>query len=104
MEVNNNRNALPVTAGNNQAAPVDQQKKDHSGHTESTPVQAEKISLTDTSRQLQELEKLIASQPAVDPKRVEAVREAIAKDQFTVNADNIAEKLLRIEQLLTNTR
>lgn len=103
MEVDNNRPVPAVSTGNKQGAPVDQHKKDPSGHSGNPSAQSEKISLTDASRQLQELEKLIASQPVVDAQRVSALREAIARDQFAVDADSIAEKLLRIEQLLTDT-
>lgn len=104
MEVDNNRIVPPATAGSSQGAPVDNQKKDDTGHSSQTPKQTEQLSLTDTSRQLHELEKLIASQPVVDSKRVEAIREAIATDNFNVDADSIADKLMRIEQALTDTR
>lgn len=105
MEVDNNRPVPPVATGSSHGAPVEnKQNKDESGHSPKPSSSAEQVSLTDTSRQLQELEKLIADQPVVDTKRVETIRQAIASDQFNVDADSIAEKLLRIEQALTDNR
>ncbi|MEE9422773.1 MAG: flagellar biosynthesis anti-sigma factor FlgM [Gammaproteobacteria bacterium] len=101
MEVDNNRNAPPVPTGNKNRAQVESQKKDDTGNSSQPSNPSEQVSLTESSRQLQELENLIASQPMVDSKRVDAIREAIAKDNFKVDADSIADKLLRFEQLLT---
>lgn len=103
MEVNNNRSVPPVTSGN-QAAPVEKRDKEESGHAHTPSRQAEKLSLTDNSRLLHELEKQVAAQPAVDSKRVEAMREAIANDNFTIDADSIAGKLIDTEKLLSDSR
>lgn len=103
MEVNNNRSVPPVTSGT-QAAPVEKRDKEESGQSHTPSQQSEKLSLTDNSRLLHELEKRIAVQPAVDNQRVAAIREAIASDRFTVDVDTIADKLIRLEKALSDTR
>ncbi len=105
MEINNNRIVPPAGNGRDQGTPVDARDKDNTGQTRQPPAaRAEQLSLTDSLRQLQDLETRIASLPVVDQKRVEAVREAIASEQFNIDAESIADKLISLEQALTDTR
>ena len=104
MEVNNNRIVPPVGSGRDQGRPVDAREKDNTGQTRQPPAQTDQLSLTDSLRQLQDLRTQIASLPVVDQKRVETVREAIASEQFNIDAERIADKLISIEQALTDTR
>jgi negative regulator of flagellin synthesis FlgM len=65
---------------------------------------ADRVSLTGEARQLQQLESQIANEPVVDSQRVEAVRSAVENGTFTVNPDRIADKLIGLEQALTDAR
>ena len=56
------------------------------------------VRLTDEARQLQELERTLESLPVVDEQRVADVKEAISSGQYTVDAESVAEKMLRIER------
>ena len=58
------------------------------------------VSLTQSARQLQELEAQARSMPAVDPQRVDAVRDAIDTGTLQVNPDRIAQKLMQFEAYL----
>lgn len=60
-------------------------------------VAGDTVVLTERSQLIESLEKRIASQPAIDSARVEAVRADIQSGNYEVDADNIAELLLRLE-------
>ncbi len=108
MEIENNRLAPVVTHTSGQGAPVDDHRTGRSSaaaapseHAKNT---TDQLSLTGEARQLQGLENQIASAPVVDGKKVEAVRTAVENGTFTVNPERIAEKLMRLEQALTDAR
>lgn len=61
------------------------------------PAAGETVVLTERSQLLEGLEKKIASMPAIDNARVEAVKADIQSGNYQIDADNIAELLLRVE-------
>lgn len=61
------------------------------------PAAGETVVLTERSQFLESLEKKIASMPAIDEARVEAVKADIQNGNYRIDADNIAELLLRTE-------
>jgi negative regulator of flagellin synthesis FlgM len=63
---------------------------------ESSPVQ-----ITSQARQLAALEKAVNEVPVVNEARVAAIRSAIEQGQYEVNADRVADKLLRTERELS---
>ena len=108
MEIENNRIASLVTPASGQGAPVENQGKGNtnsssaeSGNTSGSP---DRVSLTGEARRLQELETRLASKPVVDSQRVAAVRSAVEDGTFTVNPERIADKMMSLEQALTDTR
>lgn len=108
MEIENSRIASLITPHSGQGATVENQRSHNdrataqeSGSTHNT---ADRVSLTGAARQLQELENRIASEPVVDSQRVAAVRSAVENGTFTVNPDRIADKLISLEQALTDAR
>ena len=108
MEIENNRLAPVVTHTSGQGAPVDSQRTGGSstpaGQTENARSTTDQLSLTGQARQLHELENQIASAPVVDSKKVEAIRTAVENGTFTINPERIAEKLMSLEQALTDAR
>ena len=58
------------------------------------------VSLTDTAARLQKLESTIAELPVVDAQRVDSIRSAIAKGDYQVNPERIADKLLDLDSKL----
>lgn len=60
----------------------------------------DKVSLTQSAAQLQELEATIASLPVVDAGRVESVQRAIATGNHHIDPPTIAENLLTQEAAL----
>jgi len=108
MEIENNRIASLVTPASGQGAPVENQEKENknsstadSGNTSNS---ADRVSLTGEARQLQELETRLASEPVVDSQRVQTIRSAVENGTFTVNPERIAEKLMSLEEALTDAR
>ncbi len=108
MEIENNRITPLVTQISGQGAPVENQRSGGSStpasRSENSRSAADQLSLTDEARKLQELEQRVATAPAVDSKKVEAVRTAIENGTFAVNPDRIADKMMRLEQALTDAR
>jgi negative regulator of flagellin synthesis FlgM len=108
MEIENNRIASLVTPASGQGAPVEHQEKGNtnssSADSGNTGHSSDRVSLTGEARQLQELETRLASEPVVDSQRVEAVRSAVENGTFTVNPERIAEKLMSLEEALTDAR
>ncbi len=108
MEIENNRIASLVTPASGQGAPVENQEKENknsstadSGNTSNS---SDRVSLTGEARQLQELETRLASEPVVDSQRVQTIRSAVENGTFTVNPERIAEKLMSLEEALTDAR
>lgn len=55
------------------------------------------VQLTSSAKLLQRLEKTLAETPAIDSARIAAVRADIANGNYSINADKIAEALLRTD-------
>jgi negative regulator of flagellin synthesis FlgM len=108
MEIENNRIAPVLTHSGGQGAPVDTQRTGGSSAPLDQSAQsrngADQLSLTGEARQLQQAEQQLAQAPVVDAKKVEAVRAAVENGTFAVHPERIAEKLMSLEQVLTDAR
>ena len=108
MEIENNRVASLATPANGQEVPVDNQRNGHdkasSENIGNDASGSDKVSFTGEASKLQALERELASQPVVDSQRVEAVRSAVDNGTFEVNPERIAEKMISLEQALTDAR
>jgi negative regulator of flagellin synthesis FlgM len=58
------------------------------------------LTLTGTSRQLQQLAAAVAAAPEVDSRRVEALRALIEKGHYELDAQRIADRILDFEREL----
>jgi negative regulator of flagellin synthesis FlgM len=56
------------------------------------------VTLTDSARQMQKLEEAVAKAPVTSAEKVQAVKDALARDTFTVDAERVADKLLQFER------
>jgi len=108
MEIENNRVVSLVTPSSGQEIPVDNQRNGHdkasSESTGSSASSSDKVSLTGEASKLQALERELASKPVVDGQRVDTVRSAVDNGTFEVNPERIAEKMMSLEQALTDAR
>ncbi|HHJ15231.1 MAG TPA: flagellar biosynthesis anti-sigma factor FlgM [Gammaproteobacteria bacterium] len=108
MEIENSRIASLVTQNSGQGTPVEHQGKDGSNSPAAASGAgnnaADRVSLTGEARQLRELEASLASHPVVDSQRVAAVRSAVEDGSFTIDPQRIADKLISLEEALTDAR
>jgi negative regulator of flagellin synthesis FlgM len=56
------------------------------------------LTLTDSARQLQKLEEAVAKAPVTNAEKVQSVKDALARDAFTVDAERVADKMLQFER------
>ena len=63
---------------------------------------ADTVKLTGTASQLRGLEQQLAAQPVVDTQRVSAIRHEINSGQFIVNPERVADKMIQIENMISN--
>jgi negative regulator of flagellin synthesis FlgM len=61
---------------------------------ETAQARADSVDLTDSARQLQDLQAAVAGTPVVDNSRVDALREAIANGSYKVDPQRVADGLL----------
>jgi negative regulator of flagellin synthesis FlgM len=108
MEIENSRIAPSVATASDKGAPVDRGEKEVRNEADTSSTNAgtttDTVSLTGQARRLQELETEIAAQPVVDGRRVNEVRNAIENGTFVVDPARIAEKMLSLEQAITDAR
>lgn len=108
MEIENNR--VPPAAAQNtgQGSQVENQVKAESAGVSAEPQakisSSDKVTFTNTALRLQELEKLVASQPVVDTQRVNEIRNSIENGSFSINPERIADKLISLETALADAR
>lgn len=62
------------------------------------------VELTSSARLLQRLDKTLSEIPDIDRNRVEAVKTAIANGEYEVDAEKIADAILRSDQSLDSAR
>ncbi len=63
-----------------------------------TAAKSETVELTSGAQLLERLEKNLASLPDIDPARVDAVKTAIASGDYRIDAEKIADALLRFDR------
>ena len=70
--------------------------------TASVPaISGDKVELTQNAQLLQRLDKTLGELSAVDSRRIDAVREAIQNGDYEVDAEKIADAMLRFDRELT---
>ncbi|HHB13291.1 MAG TPA: flagellar biosynthesis anti-sigma factor FlgM [Chromatiales bacterium] len=67
---------------------------------ESTPESVDRVTLTDTARQMQAAERRAAQSSGVDEKRVEEVRAALAEGRYRIDPQRVARKLMAFERMM----
>lgn len=60
---------------------------------------ADAVSLSSGALQLLEVRQRLAEQPALDPKRVEAIREALSQGRYRIDPQRVADALIAQERL-----
>lgn len=65
---------------------------------------ADTVSLSDNAVQLGKIDNSVIAAPVVDTKRVEEVKQAISDGTYKVDAEKIADKLMKFESILTSEK
>ena len=60
------------------------------------------VSISDSAASLGRVNNTLDSTPVVDAKRVEQMKQAIADGSFKVDAERVADKLMKFESILTS--
>ena len=63
-----------------------------------TEAKGDTVELTSGAKLLERLEKSLATLPDIDADRVEAVKTAIANGDYTIDAEKIADALIRLDR------
>jgi negative regulator of flagellin synthesis FlgM len=79
------------------AAPVTRPRDAAVAEGGDAPVPSADGRITDAARQMATLERLVAAAPVVNEARVSAVSDAIAQGRYRVDAERIADRLLRAD-------
>lgn len=58
------------------------------------------VQLTNTATSLQQMEKDLATEPAIDPAKISAMKDAIASGDYKIDAERVAEKFMEVEKAL----
>ena len=85
----------PVQVGD--GAPVSRVRDTTDGRKSETTGASSNVDVSDTARTLAVLEERIANIPVVSEARVEAVRRALDEGRYHVDAQRVADKMLRFE-------
>jgi negative regulator of flagellin synthesis FlgM len=85
----------PVQVGG--GAPVSRVRNSTDGSKAETTTAPSNIDVSDTARTLAALEDKISGLPVVSDARVEAVRKALDEGRYHVDAQRVADKMMRFE-------
>jgi len=85
----------PVQVGG--GAPVSRTRNTTDGGKTETTAPSSNIDVSDTARTLAALEDKISGMPVVSDSRVDAVRRALDEGRYHVDAQRVADKMLRFE-------
>jgi negative regulator of flagellin synthesis FlgM len=85
----------PVQVGG--GAPVSKVRESTAEGRKTETTSTSNIDVSDTARTLAALENRIANTPVVNESRVEAVRRAVDEGRYQVDAQRVADKMLRFE-------
>ena len=89
----------PQVNSNGQTSPINKDNSRTANGNAATPP-GDTIVLTESAKQLQQLEKQLGSISVVDAERVAEVRENLNSGNYTISSDRVAEKFTRYESLL----
>ncbi|MCU0976194.1 MAG: flagellar biosynthesis anti-sigma factor FlgM [Steroidobacteraceae bacterium] len=61
---------------------------------------ADRVTLTDSARQLQRLAEAVAAAPDFDPARVAALKDAVNRGEYRPDAQRVADRMIALEREL----
>jgi len=92
--------SLTRSAPQGQTARTNQAPASPAAEKQGERADTDKVSLTGAAETLRKLETAIASVPDVNTDRVERVKNAIARGEYAMDNNRIADKMLALERML----
>lgn len=93
----------PVSVSSDRTVQRSQDSSGRSSELATSSGSADPVQITGSARQLAKLEQQLQELPAVDEARVARISEALASGQYQINAERIADKMLGMEQQLSQS-
>jgi len=88
---------LNITQSKNRAVDETQRGK-VTESAQRTDAARDDVQLTDTATNLKRIESQIAAIPEVDQSRVDEIRQRLQSDTYEINHEQLAQKMLRLDQ------
>ncbi len=95
-----NQNPAATYVSNRAVADSKSGEAAKSGSAAPASAQADKVSLSGQAHRLSQLTRIAAASPDIDSKRVDALRDAIARGEYKIDADELAGSMLTADRLL----
>lgn len=86
-----------VNGGQRSAGP---ERAGDSGKSAGGSSSSDSVTLTDGAMRLQRLAQAVADAPVADSSRISSVKDALARGEYRVNAERVADKILQAEREL----
>ncbi len=96
-EINNIKSVNQIELGNSRLTSARDNQTPSSAPTSAAAPRTDTVSLTNTAEQLQSLQQTISEAPIVDNDRVAELKAAIEEGRYFIDADKLAQNLLRSE-------
>lgn len=100
IDINNNFANSTSAANRNRAGSQVADRESTRQTPAAQPSARDQVVLSEQAQGLQKLQASLNDLPEVDSDRVKAIRQAIAEGKFEINAERIAENLLKQDDLL----
>jgi len=95
-----NRSTTDALNSNGSAKARNQEATENSS-SNSRPAAEDTVSLSDQSLQVRDLQQTLESLPEVDAVKVEAIKQEIAKGNYPLDPERIAQNLIKLEKALS---
>lgn len=86
---------------NNGSAKTRNKDSSEASSSKATPAGEDTVSLSDQSLQVRDLQQQLESLPEVDAAKVEAIKQEIARGNYPIDPERIAQNLIKLEKALS---
>jgi negative regulator of flagellin synthesis FlgM len=90
--------ALPATSGNSRTSSADGVARGDAKPVEAVTPGRDSVSVSDSALLMQRLGEAVANAPATDMSRVDQIRQSLANGEYSVDAQRVADKILKFER------
>jgi negative regulator of flagellin synthesis FlgM len=90
--------AMPATSGSTRTTSTEAVNRGDAKPVEAVTPGRDSVSVSDSAVLLQKLEEAVTNAPATDSGRVEQIKQALANGEYSVDAQRVADKILKFER------